>query len=109
MILAAPDFSFNLQAPYISFLVPGNVYFSNKGILDSHGVDTKERSEVTSSIFTDPNAKVVIKNLNENHINYLILNENEQLRVATPSAFTKIVFKNKEMTILQYVPETHNL
>lgn len=93
-------FSMNNDSPYMSFLANRPVFFSGKGILDSHGIDTAKRTKIVNTIVTSTNESLVKTLLLENNIDYIYMSSEDSLSVEK-SAFVKTVFQNNKVKILK--------
>lgn len=89
------------DSPYVSFLIQGKMYITGEGILESHGINIKERSKIADTIFTTADEKVVRQILVREKIDYLILQPKENLKI-DDSEFLKTVFENNDIKILEF-------
>jgi hypothetical protein len=94
-------FLMETSSPYMSFLADRPMFFSGKGILDSHGIDTSKRLQIVDTVVTSSDVAIVNTILSENNIDYIYMSARDSLLVEKSAYFVKTVFKNNKVKILK--------
>lgn len=95
------NFSMDMSSPYMSFLANRPMFFSGKGILDSHGIDTSKRLQVANTILTSNDERTVNAELSGNKIEYIYMSGHDSFPVEKSAYFIKTVFQNNKVKILK--------
>jgi len=102
LVLASNTIGNDYNSPYVCFLADRPTYYS--GIIDeleAHGINYKQRKSIVKNIFTSSDKTIVIKALEQSHINYLLLSNNDHFALESNSDIFSVIFKNSNFRILK--------
>ncbi len=95
---------FSATCNYISIFSKRPLFVCNGGEPGDRGVDTQSKKMISEHIFSDRNSLEVQSLLLKNSIHYIYLTAHSSLKAKENNQFTKKVFSNNAVTILQVLP-----
>ena len=101
LLLIDPNLKESINTPYVSFITDRPVYLTGQLILESHGVDSNKRLEVTENIIKSKDLSLITGLLQKNSINYIIAPSNIDFAASESAYFIKPVFSDIRTKIFE--------
>lgn len=89
------------QTPFVASLFDKPVFLDGIGVLNAHGIDTKERHDLVQNLFKESDPIILKKTMNDNYINYILVLRREEKDFS--SEYFKILLESEKYRLLKVI------